>query len=67
MSFNRVQFTSDVLPSDIIGASIYDRETGGLRFLAGPLFAQVVLADEINRGPRRKLRARCLRRWKNAR
>jgi MoxR-like ATPase len=49
LSYNRVQFTSDVLPSDIIGASIYDRDSGGLRFVAGPLFAQVVLADEINR------------------
>ena len=49
LSYHRVQFTSDVLPSDIIGSSIFDRETGGLRFIPGPLFAQVVLADEINR------------------
>ncbi|MEZ5597174.1 MAG: MoxR family ATPase [Pseudomonadales bacterium] len=49
LSYNRVQFTSDVLPSDIIGASIFDRETGSLRFLPGPVFAQVVLGDEINR------------------
>ena len=49
LSYHRVQFTSDVLPSDIIGSSIFDRETGGLRFVPGPLFAQVVLADEINR------------------
>jgi len=49
LSYHRVQFTSDVLPSDIIGSSIFDRETGGLRFVPGPLSAQVVLADEINR------------------
>ncbi len=49
LSYNRVQFTSDVLPSDIIGTSIFDRETGTLKFMRGPLFAQVVLADEINR------------------
>jgi MoxR-like ATPase len=49
LSYNRVQFTSDVLPADIIGTSVFDRETGTLKFLEGPLFAQVVLADEINR------------------
>ncbi len=49
LSYNRVQFTSDVLPADILGTSIFDRETGGFRFVEGPLFAQVVLADEINR------------------
>jgi len=49
LSYNRIQFTSDVLPSDIIGASIFDRESGAFRFIEGPLFAQVVLADEINR------------------
>ncbi len=49
LSYNRIQFTSDVLPSDIIGTSIFDRELGEFRFVEGPLFAQVVLADEINR------------------
>lgn len=49
LSYNRVQFTSDVLPADILGASIFDRNTGEFRFVEGPLFAQVVLADEINR------------------
>lgn len=39
LSYHRVQFTSDVLPSDIIGSSIFDRETGKLRFIPGPLFA----------------------------
>jgi MoxR-like ATPase len=49
LSFQRVQFTSDLLPSDIIGVSIYDRESGQFQFHPGPLFAQLVLADEINR------------------
>jgi MoxR-like ATPase len=49
LTYNRIQFTSDVLPSDIIGTSIFDRETNEFRFLEGPLFVQVVLADEINR------------------
>ena len=47
--FQRVQFTSDLLPSDVLGVSIFDRETGKFRFQRGPIFAQVVLADEINR------------------
>jgi MoxR-like ATPase len=49
LSFQRVQFTSDLLPADILGVSIYERETGKFRFQRGPIFAQVVLADEINR------------------
>ncbi|MCZ6708754.1 MAG: AAA family ATPase [Gammaproteobacteria bacterium] len=49
LSYNRIQFTSDVLPSDIIGTSIFDKNTSDFRFIEGPLFAQVVLADEINR------------------
>jgi len=49
LSYNRIQFTSDVLPSDIIGTSVFDRASGDFRFVEGPLFAQVVLADEINR------------------
>ena len=49
LSFQRVQFTSDLLPADVLGVSIYDRETGSFRFQHGPIFAQLVLADEINR------------------
>jgi MoxR-like ATPase len=49
LSFQRVQFTSDLLPADVLGVSIYDRETGQFRFQQGPIFAQLVLADEINR------------------
>jgi len=49
LSYHRIQFTSDVLPSDIIGATIFDKQANSFRFVEGPLFAQVVLADEINR------------------
>jgi MoxR-like ATPase len=49
LAFSRIQFTSDLLPADIIGVSIYERESGTFRFLQGPVFSQVVLADEINR------------------
>ncbi len=45
----RVQFTSDMLPADIIGVSIFDQTQGEFRFHAGPLFSQLLLADEINR------------------
>jgi MoxR-like ATPase len=49
LHFQRVQFTSDLLPADILGVSIYEPATGAFRFHPGPVFAQVVLADEINR------------------
>ena len=49
LQFRRVQFTSDLLPADILGASIYEKESGSFRFHKGPVFAQVLLADEINR------------------
>ena len=49
LQFRRVQFTSDLLPADILGASIYDREAGSFTFHQGPVFTQVLLADEINR------------------
>ena len=49
LSFQRVQFTSDLLPADVLGVSIYDRDSSTFRFQPGPIFAQLVLADEINR------------------
>ncbi len=49
LEFHRIQFTSDTLPSDIIGISIYRQNQGEFEFLSGPLFSNVVLADEINR------------------
>lgn len=48
-SFQRIQFTSDLLPSDVIGLSIYNQHTGIFEWKPGPIFANVVLADEINR------------------
>jgi len=47
--FKRIQFTPDMLPSDVTGASIYNQKTGEFEFRPGPIMAQVVLADEINR------------------
>jgi MoxR-like ATPase len=49
LQFSRIQFTSDLLPADITGISIFDRDKSEFRFLPGPVFAQLVLADEINR------------------
>jgi MoxR-like ATPase len=49
LQFSRIQFTSDMLPADITGVSIYERSAEAFRFHAGPIFSQVVLADEINR------------------
>jgi MoxR-like ATPase len=48
-SFSRVQLTPDMLPADLLGVSVYDRETGAFAFKRGPIFANIVLADEINR------------------
>ncbi len=49
LQFQRIQFTSDLLPADILGVSIFDREASNFRFHPGPIFAQVILADEVNR------------------
>ena len=49
LTFRRIQFTSDLLPTDIVGVSVFDRDSGGFRFQPGPIFAQLLLADEINR------------------
>ena len=49
LNFHRIQFTSDMLPADIIGVSIFDRASGSFQFHPGPIFAQLILADEINR------------------
>jgi len=49
LRFSRVQFTSDLLPADVIGVSVYEREKNGFVFHPGPVFTQVLLADEINR------------------
>jgi len=51
MDYRRIQFTSDLLPADVLGTSIYERDSGRFRFHPGPVFAELVLADEINRAP----------------
>ncbi len=53
LGFQRVQFTSDLLPSDIVGVSVYDAQARQFQFHPGPVFTQVLLADEINRAPPR--------------
>ncbi|MEO7096451.1 MAG: AAA family ATPase, partial [Polyangiales bacterium] len=49
--FKRIQFTPDLMPSDVTGSSILDRQTSSFAFVPGPLFTQLLLADEINRAP----------------
>ena len=49
LEYKRVQFTSDLLPADVLGVSIFNKDTSAFEFLPGPIFTQVLLADEINR------------------
>lgn len=49
LSFRRIQFTSDLLPADIVGVSVFKRESGEFEFQPGPIFSQLILADEVNR------------------
>jgi MoxR-like ATPase len=49
LNFHRIQFTSDMLPADIIGVSVYERENASFKFHPGPIFSQLILADEVNR------------------
>lgn len=51
LSFNRVQFTADLFPSDLLGVSVYRREEDRFQFVRGPVFCHILLADEINRTP----------------
>ena len=51
MGFKRIQFTSDLMPADITGGNIYERETSSFRFIEGPVFTSILLTDEINRAP----------------
>jgi MoxR-like ATPase len=51
LEFTRIQFTPDLLPSDVVGAPLYDQRTGQMVFRPGPVFTQLLLADEINRTP----------------
>jgi MoxR-like ATPase len=50
-TFQRIQFTPDLLPADVIGTQIFDQQTGQFRAKKGPIFANIILADEINRAP----------------
>ena len=50
-SFRRIQFTPDLLPADVIGTLIYNPKSGEFSIKQGPIFAQIILADEINRAP----------------
>ena len=50
-SFQRIQFTPDLMPSDITGSDVFDPKEADFRFVAGPLFHEIILADEINRAP----------------
>ncbi|MGZ8548379.1 MAG: AAA family ATPase, partial [Sulfuricurvum sp.] len=51
LGFKRVQFTPDLLPSDILGAEVYDPQSNGFKIKKGPIFTNLLLADEINRAP----------------
>jgi MoxR-like ATPase len=51
LEFARIQFTPDLMPSDVTGVNVFDRETAAFRFVPGPVFADVLMADEINRTP----------------
>lgn len=66
LSFQRIQFTSDLLPGDILGTSVFDKDSGQFVFHPGPIFAELVLADEINRATP-KSQSALLGRWKKAR
>src|SRR5688500_1710595 len=50
-TFQRIQFTPDLLPADVLGTQVYDQSTGEFRIKKGPIFANIILADEINRAP----------------
>jgi MoxR-like ATPase len=63
-SVRRVQFTPDLLPSDITGVSVFNQETRDFEFKPGGIFANIVVGDEINRASPR-LSRRCWNRWKN--
>lgn len=66
LDFRRVQFTADLLPADLTGVSVWDAPNSTFRFHQGPVFSEVLLADEINRATPAP-RARCWRRWRRDR
>lgn len=64
--FRRIQFTPDLVPADLVGTRIYNQKTGEFATVLGPVFANLLLADEINRAPA-KVQAPCWKRCRNAR
>ena len=66
-SFRRIQFTPDLLPADITGVSVFNQKNGEFQYREGPISAQVVLADEINRSIPQDAGSAPGRRWKSAR
>ncbi len=58
LEFQRIQFTSDLLPADILGVSVFERADSSFKFHPGPIFSQIILADEVNR-PHQKPKVRC--------
>ena len=65
--FHRIQFTPDLLPADVTGTDIYTPEDGSFRFQPGPIFQNLVLADEINRSSLQRFSPLCLKRWPSVR
>ena len=64
---SRIQFTPDLLPADLTGSDVYDASGGAFRFQEGPVFANLVLADEVNRAPQPRCRRRSSKRWRSGR
>ena len=63
-TFKRIQFTPDLLPSDVTGVSVFNEKTREFEFRPGPILAQIVLTDEINRGTPK---TQCWRQWRSTR
>jgi MoxR-like ATPase len=59
LDFRRLQFTPDLLPADVTGSFLYDQRKGDFAFRAGPVFTNMLLADEINRTPPKTQKSRC--------
>ncbi len=51
LKFSRIQFTPDLMPSDLVGTNVYDQATGAFRLVRGPVFTEILMADEVNRTP----------------
>ena len=64
LSFSRVQFTPDLLPADVVGTQIYNPQTSEFQVKKGPIFAHLVLADEINRALKLKFNLLYFKLWK---